>query len=59
MTGEALLAVEAECHAGHRGEEEPRRFHLDGRIVEVDWVLDRWLASDHRYFRLRDRQGAV
>jgi hypothetical protein len=51
--------VEVECHAGYRGEETPRRFHLAGRGVEIGEVLDCWLAPDHRYFKVRDGQGHV
>jgi hypothetical protein len=51
------LVVSVECHAGYRGEETPRRFLLAGRWQEVDEVLDRWLAPDHRYFRIRGADG--
>jgi hypothetical protein len=47
------LVVKAECYAGHRGEETPRRFHLGDTVIEVVEVVDRWLAPDHRYFKLR------
>jgi hypothetical protein len=55
--GEAPLRVE--CHAGYRGEESPRRFHLGERALEVAEVLDRWLAPDHRYFKLRADDGGI
>lgn len=58
MTG-PRITVRVESYAGHRGEQEPRRFFLDGRVVEVAEVMDRWLAPDHRYFKLRDRDGAT
>jgi hypothetical protein len=51
------LTVVVECYAGHRGEETPRRFRLGERVVEIDEVLDRWLAPDHRYFKLRGADG--
>lgn len=47
------LAVRVECYAGHRGEQEPRRFFVGERGIEVEEILDRWLAPDHRYFKLR------
>ena len=53
------LAVRVECYAGHRGEETPRRFFLDERRVEVAEVLDRWLAPDHAYFKVRGNDDAV
>jgi hypothetical protein len=46
-----VLAIRVECYAGHRGEETPRRFWIDERLVTVADVLDRWLAPDHRYFK--------
>jgi hypothetical protein len=55
--GEAPFAVRVECYAGHRGEETPRRFFLGARRIEVSEVLDRWLAPDHRYFRVRGDDG--
>ncbi|MBI4715682.1 MAG: hypothetical protein HY760_07090, partial [Nitrospirae bacterium] len=45
--------------AGYRGEETPRRFTLGERPIEVEEVLDRWLARDHRYFKVRGDDGAV
>ncbi len=51
------LIVRVECYAGHRGEETPRRFSLGKRKVEVAEVLDRWLAPDHRYFKIRGDDG--
>lgn len=53
------LRVEVECYSGYRGEESPRRFTLGGRTVEVATVLDRWLAPDHRYFKVRGDDGGI
>ena len=53
------LPVDVECYAGYRGEETPRRFGLSGAEVEIAEVIDRWLAPDHRYFKVRDRNGHV
>ncbi len=53
------IVIEVECYAGYRGEETPRRFHLGERVVEVAEVLDRWLAPEHRYFKLRGQEGAT
>ena len=52
------MVVRVECYAGYRGEETPRRFHLGERTVEVAEVIDRWLAPDHRYFKVRGDDGA-
>jgi hypothetical protein len=53
------MNIRVECYAGHRGEETPRRFFLGGRRVEVVDVIDRWLAPDHRYFKVGGDDGAV
>ncbi len=53
------MIIKVECHAGYRGEETPHRFFLDARVIEVEEVLDRWLAPDHRYFKLRGDDGAT
>lgn len=49
--------VQVECYAGYRGEETPRRFFVEGVCIEVAEVVDRWLAPDHRYFKLRSLRG--
>jgi hypothetical protein len=51
------LPVSVECYAGHRGEETPTRFRLGDRPIEVEEVLDRWLAPDHRYFKVQTGDG--
>jgi hypothetical protein len=56
-TPELPLAVNVECYAGYRGEETPRRFALAGAKIEIADVVDRWLATDHRYFKVRDSDG--
>lgn len=59
MSGEPsdFPTVDVECHAGYRGEETPRRFRLGDRQVEIAEVIDRWLAPDHRYFKVQDTLG--
>ncbi len=47
------LTIEVDCYAGYRGEETPRRFRLGERWVGVVEVIDRWLAPEHRYFKVR------
>lgn len=53
------LSVLVECYAGHRGEEEPRRFYFGNRPVDVLEILDRWLAPDHRYFKVRGDDDGI
>ena len=51
--------IRVECYAGHRGEETPRRFRLGEHQIEVVEVVDRWLAPDHRYFKVRGESGSL
>jgi len=51
------LSVDVECYAGYQGEETPRRFELAGAKIEIAEVVDRWLAPDRRYFKVRDGDG--
>lgn len=53
------LQVRVHCYAGYRGEQEPRAFELAGGRQEVREILDRWLAPDHRYFKVLADDGGV
>ena len=57
MMPESVWNIQVTCYTGYRGEETPRRFYLGKRLVEVTEVVDRWLAPDHRYFKLRCKAG--
>jgi hypothetical protein len=59
MSAPDVLRVSVECYAGYRGEETPRRVTLHDETIDVTEVLDRWLAPDHRYFKVRDAAGAT
>ncbi len=51
------LPIEVSCTAGYRGEETPRRFQMGQRTLHVQQIIDRWLAPDHRYFKLDADDG--
>jgi hypothetical protein len=53
------LQIKVRCYAGYRGEETPANFVIGSRRVEVVEVIDRWLAPNHRYFKLRGNDGGV
>ena len=46
------MQIKVDCYCGYRGEETPKRILMGTRKVEVRKILDRWLAPDHRYFKL-------
>jgi hypothetical protein len=56
---DAPLSLQVECSRGWRDEPVPERFSLRGHLLEVREVLDRWLAADNRYFKVRAADGAV
>lgn len=56
---ETIFPVRVECYAGYRGEESPRRFFIGRRRIEAVDVIDRWLAPEHRYFKVRGGDGDV
>ena len=51
------MPIRVECYAGYRGEQEPRAFWLGERRLEALEILDRWLAPDHRYFKVKAEDG--
>jgi len=53
------IHVDVACYAGRRADQTPRRFRITGRAIEVTEVLDRLLAPEHRYFKLRGSYGAT
>ena len=46
------MHIQVDCYAGYRGEETPRYIRMADHRIKVIRVLDRWLAPDHRYFKL-------
>ena len=50
--------IKVECYAGYKGEETPRVLVLGERRIAAD-VVDRWLAPDHRYFKIRGDDGDI
>lgn len=54
---EQIPVIRVECYAGYRGEETPLRFYFGEHKVEMAEMLDRWLAPDHRYFKVTGDGG--
>ena len=53
MTITERVPVRVDCYAGYRGEETPRRFTLENKLVEIRTVVEQWRTPDHRYFKVR------
>jgi hypothetical protein len=53
------MKISVECYAGHRGEEEPRAFTMGSKRFAVLEIVDRWMAPEHRYFKVRADDGSM
>jgi hypothetical protein len=56
---ELVMNIRVDCYSGYRGEETPRFIWMADRKIEVKKVLDRWLAPDHRYFKILGDDNAT
>ena len=53
------MQIRVNCYAGYRGEETPRSIIMADHTIAVVEVQDRWLAPDHRYFKLLGDDRAI
>ena len=53
------MHIKVECYSGYRGEETPRCILMGDSKIKVKEIMDRWLAPDHRYFKLLGDDQAV
>ena len=53
------MPIRVECHAGHRGEQEPHVFWLGERRIAVREIVDRWFAPTQRWIRVEADDGDV
>ena len=53
------MDIRVDCYAGYRDEETPRHLTMGVRHVKVVAVQDRWLAPDHRYFKIIGDDGSL
>ncbi|TAK60944.1 hypothetical protein [Methylobacter sp.] len=53
------LTIRVECYAGHRGEETPRRFFIGDKSIEIEQIIDCWLAPEYRYFKVRVSENDI
>ncbi len=53
------MKLAVECRAGYKAEEEPLRFSLDERRLEVIEVCDRWYDPEADYFKVRADDGCL
>lgn len=53
------MILHVESRAGPHGDREPLAFHLGQRRLDVLQILDRWIASDHSYFKIEATDRAT
>ena len=40
------------CYSGHKAEERPVSFEMEGEKKIVENVIDQWAGEDHQYFKV-------
>jgi len=53
------MRIQVETYGDNGVPKKLRRFHLDGRLVEVADNIDQWYGADHRYIKVKDSDGNV
>ena len=53
------VKIKVRCYAGFRAEESPQSFFIGNRHIGVIDVIDRWLAPEHRYFKVRGDDSGI
>ena len=59
MDGPARMPVVVETYSGYKADEQPVAFHLGGRRIGVEQILDRWYGEDHAYFKVIGEDGTL
>lgn len=53
------MKISVKCYSGHRVDETPRSIQFDSLVVEVKEIQDRWIGTNHRYFKVIGDDDAV
>jgi hypothetical protein len=53
----SFMLLQVESRVGLYGDPEPLAFLLGSHRVEVVQIVDRWIASDHSYFKVDGSDG--
>ncbi len=51
------MKLEVECYSGHKPDQRPVRFRLDGRQYLVDAVVDQWYDPEAVLYKVRADDG--
>ena len=53
------MRIIVKCYSGYRVDEAPRSIQFDSLVIQVKEIQDRWLSTDHRYFKLMGDDDAI
>lgn len=53
------MKLVVKCYSGYRMDETPQSIQFGSLVVQVLEVQDRWLSTDHRYFKLIGDDNAI
>ncbi len=59
MANKNIIRIKVRCHSGYRGEETPRSIFFNNKEIQVNKILDMWLAPDHRYFKFSHSDDGI
>jgi hypothetical protein len=59
LLNQSIIKINVKCYSGYRGEETPRSILFNDKEIQVNKMLDIWLAPDHRYFKFSDSDGGI
>ena len=58
------IPIQVQCYSGHKADERPLRFVCEGIEIEVEEILDQWMAASKEssqltsdYFKVRSSDG--
>jgi hypothetical protein len=53
------MDLHVESRPGLQGDLEPTAFELGGKLIKVVQIIDRWIASDHSYFKIEAEDSGI
>jgi len=51
------MKLKVECYSGHKADERPVRFRLEGKQYVVQAVLDQWYDPESVFYKVRADDG--
>lgn len=53
------MKLRVECYSGHKAEERPKLFEIDGHEYRVKEVLDQWYGPHDASYKVRAHDGNI